>query len=164
MIEFIPIDQLSLLEDNPRRITKDQFDKLCKSLREDPDFFKARPCLVNKIPSKNVGYDLIVYAGNQRVRAASKLKWTQVPCIIESNLSKALMDSRVIKDNRSYGEFDYDLLLSNYDDDLLIDCGFTLDELKGYEGLKDLLGEEGKTEPDVKEKKQKTCPECGHSW
>lgn len=160
MIERIPIEDLNLLEDNPRLITKEQFDKLVKSLKEDPGFLDCRPVLVNRI-----GGDLIVYAGNQRVRAASKLKWKNIPCIVEENLSPSLMERRCILDNKSYGTWDMDLLMSGlYDDDLLIDCGFTLDELKGYEGIKDLLSEEGETEPDVKPKKKKVCPECGHVY
>ena len=105
MLEFIEISKLTLLENNPRRITKEQFDKLMKSLKEDPKFFELRPCLVNK-----TGETLTVYAGNQRLRAAMKLKWTQIPCIVEEDLSKARMDGRVLRDNLHYGEFDHDIL------------------------------------------------------
>jgi ParB-like chromosome segregation protein Spo0J len=151
MIEFIPIQNLSLLERNPRKINKVQFDKLCKSLKEDPGFLERRPCLVNK-----VGDDLIVYAGNQRVRAAQKLGWHQVPCIIDENLSSPIINSRVVKDNKTYGDFDYDILSSDWEIDELIDAGFTEVEL----GLDAMLG--GDEPPTKKEKKKKECPNCGH--
>src|SRR5436190_19736655 len=100
-----PIKSLKLLERNPRKITKNAMDKLCKSLSDDPSFFTNRPCLVHEKDGV-----LEVYAGNQRVRAATKLKWKEVPCIVESGLSDEVIKSRVIKDNKTYGEFDYDIL------------------------------------------------------
>lgn len=158
MIEFIEISKLTLLENNPRRITKEQFDKLLKSLKEDPKFFELRPCLVNQ-----VGDDLIVYAGNQRVRAALKLKWHQVPCIVEKDISKSHMDARVIKDNVTYGEFDYDILNASFDIDVLLEAGFTAEELTGdYGDLKEPIENPSEQNPEAKEKKQKECPQCGH--
>lgn len=154
MIRNLRIDDLTLLENNPRKITNDQFKKLCKSLKEDPGFFNARPCLVNKIDE-----DYIVYAGNQRVRAAQKLKWKDVPCIVEENLSQSLMDARVVKDNKTYGAFDYDILLSGlYDESMLIDAGFIQEELSGVENIELDLDD---VKPE-KKKKTKMCPNCGH--
>lgn len=149
-MKFISIDELTLLENNPRKITEDQFKKLCKSLKEDPQFFELRPCLVNKR-----GDELIVYAGNQRVRAAKKLGWHQVPCMVDDNLSESRMKSRVAKDNKTYGNWDYDLLLSDFDEDVLIDAGFLEIELTGPEDI-DL-----DLKKVTKDKKQKTCPSCG---
>lgn len=151
MIELIEIDKLTLLENNPRRITKDQFEKLKKSLEEDPMFFKLRPCLVNKI-----GNDLIVYAGNQRVRAASKLKWCHVPCIVEENVSETRMKSRAIKDNKTFGEWDFDVLNEHFEIDLILDAGFTAEELTGdYTSIADLVSidEEDDTTLSPKEDK-----------
>ena len=65
----VAISDLVLLERNPRKITGDQMKKLCDSLEKDPDFFKLRPVLVHEVDGI---YN--VYAGNQRVRAAQKLK------------------------------------------------------------------------------------------
>lgn len=160
MIEYIDISKLELLENNPRRITKDQFDKLMKSLKEDPDFFKLRPCLVNK-----VGDTLTVYAGNQRLRAALKLKWELVPCIVEENISESRMKARIIKDNVSMGEFDWDIVHSDFDIDLLLDSGLTNEELTGdYGDLKDQITDPSDKPVEGKEKKIKECPSCGHCW
>jgi len=154
MLEFIEISKLVLLENNPRRITKEQFNKLMKSLKEDPKFFEHRPCLVNKTDG-----ELIVYAGNQRVRAALKLGWKDVPCIVEENISKSRMDARVLKDNLHYGEFDLDLANSLYDIDLMLDCGFTAEELTGDYG--DLTEDIENPSDQNPEKKIKVCPKCG---
>lgn len=155
MIECVEIDKLSLSERNPRKITSTQFNKLVKSLREDPVFIEKRPILVNK-----VGEDLIVYAGHQRVRAASVLGWKMITCDIEINLSNTLMKSRMLKDNKTYGFFDDDILFCDYEEDELLDAGFLKIELDSGVGLEDDEGGKGKEA----KKRTKECPECGHKY
>lgn len=159
MTENVSIKSLTLLDKNPRKIHKNQFDKLVKSLQEDPNFFKARPCLVNHITDSN---KLVVYAGNQRVRAAKKLKWKEVPCIIDLNLDEEVMKSRTIKDNKNYGEFDYDIMGNEYDIQLLLDAGFVAEELLGnsFEEIQDTEDAQEKE----KNKKLTMCPQCGHEF
>lgn len=154
VIDYIKIKDLVLLEQNPRKITEPQFKKLCKSLEEDPEFFDARPCLVNLD-----GQIMTVYAGNQRVRAAQKLGWEEVPCIIHHDLTEDQMKARVVKDNKTYGEFDFDILSGSYEIEQLLDCGFTQFEL----GL-DSISPGDDDLPEKKEKKKKQCPECGHEF
>jgi ParB-like chromosome segregation protein Spo0J len=149
MIQNVPIDDLHLLERNPRTITEKQFKKLCKSLQTDPDFLQCRPILVNRVNDT-----LTIYAGNQRYRAAKYLNWTHVPCIIEDNLCPNIIKERIIKDNKSTGEFDFDILSSDYDVDELLDLGFTEFEL----GLDISSPHENIPKKD---KKKKTCPNCG---
>lgn len=116
----VDIKKLKLLEKNPRKISSDQMQKLCQSLESDPDFFLNRPCLVNQKDD-----ELHVYAGNQRISAAKKLKWKQVPCIIDKDLAPELIRERIIRDNVHHGEFDWDILKVEYDPLELIDMGFT---------------------------------------
>jgi DNA modification methylase len=146
-IEHIPISQLQPLERNPRRISKDQMAKLVKSLREDARFLECRPILVNHTTDDNGVHIYQVYAGNQRLQAAKRLKWRSVPCIIDMGLDENIMKSRIIKDNKTYGEFDYDILNNEYDD-YLLDAGFTEDELSGYSAQFEELGS---TEEDCNE-------------
>ena len=136
-------------------MTKDELTRLCESLINDPTFLRCRPVLVNEVEGI-----LNVYAGNQRVQAAKKLKWKEIPCIVEKDLSEELMKSRVLKDNKHAGEFDYDLLAAHYDIDELINCGFTPEELHlnlEHDELDSKSDEE-------KEKKLKCCPNCGHEF
>lgn len=141
MTENFPIKNLTLLERNPRKITKDQMDKLCKSITDDPAFLQNRPVLVNHTDGKH-----IVYAGNQRVRAAKILKMKDIPCIVENDLDPELVRQRVIKDNKTYGEFDFDILANEWDMDLLLDAGFGTEELLGA-SIEDLGStEEGENE------------------
>jgi ParB-like chromosome segregation protein Spo0J len=151
--ESVAIKHLTLLERNPRKISKEQLNKLCKSIAEDPEFLFNRPVLVNLVDGKH-----IVYAGNQRVRAAKSLKMEEIPCIIEKDLPYELVQKRILKDNKTYGEFDWDILANEYEIDMLLDCGFEADDLLGSVHEIDTNGigedkEEGK-------KSSKTCPHC----
>jgi len=136
VIQEIPLKKLTLLEKNPRKITKEQLEKLCKSLKDDPEFLKKRPILVNLV---NDVYH--VYAGNQRVQAAKKIGWKTIPCDVDENLDEALIKSRVIKDNKTYGEFDFDIIANEYDFDDLIEYGFSPEELLGKE-IEEILNED----------------------
>ncbi len=151
-IQKVSISKLKLLENNPRKITKEKFEELCKSLDDDPDFLWKRPCLVNQEGSK-----LIVYAGNQRVRAAKKLGWKEIPCIIDQKISKELMHKRTIRDNKASGDWDYDILANEWDYDILCEAGFTAEELTGS-----VIEDAGSDEEE--KKKTSTCPNCGHEF
>lgn len=150
-IEYINLEDLTLLENNPRTITKSQMEKLCESLKTDPDFLLKRPILVNH---KTDTYKMIVYAGNQRVQAAKQLGWKQIPCSVDRDLPQHIQDTRVIKDNKEFGDWDYDILADLFSVDTLIDCGFLEKEL----GI--IVEEENKP----KNKKMKACPNCGHEF
>jgi len=144
----LKITSLKLLENNPRTINKDKFDKLCKDMGEDPGFIERRPVLINKI-----GDTLNVYAGNQRVRAAKNLGWKEVPCIVDVNLDEKTMRKRVLEDNMHAGEWDYDMLANEWELDELIGAGFNPEDLVG-----NVLDSE---KPEKKPKKPKLCPHCG---
>ena len=110
IIQEVEIDKLIFLEDNPRKITAPQMKKLCESLKADTSFLYDRPVLVNRKDGK-----LYIYGGNQRVRAAQKLKWKKIPCSISDDLSDNQVKCRIIKDNKTYGEFDFDMLANNFE-------------------------------------------------
>jgi ParB-like chromosome segregation protein Spo0J len=153
-IQMVEIKKLNLLEKNPRKISKDELDKLCDSLIKDPGFLNSRPVLVNQIEVV-----LNVYAGNQRVQAAKKLKWKEIPCIIEKDLSDELIKQRILKDNKHAGVFDYDLLANEYDIETLIECGFTPEEL--HLNLTEEIESKEKKEEKVT---NQLCPNCGHEF
>lgn len=148
-ITLIPVKELKLNERNPRKIDKVQFDKLCLNILNDPEYFKMRPCLVNKIDN-----ELVVYAGNQRLRAAKKNGMTEVPCIVEENIPEDILRKRIVVDNIHNGEHDYDMLSSLYTTYELIELGFTSKELH-LDGLNSLTDDEGDKEEPCK------CESCG---
>jgi len=119
-IEYVPIEKLVLLDRNPRTIKDTNFKKLCDSLKRLPGYFHARPCLAN-----NASGELVVYAGNMRLRAAREIGLKEVPCIIEK-LSVKEQRERAIRDNVELGEWDFDLLSSDYEKEELDDMGVPL--------------------------------------
>lgn len=162
MIQDIEIKKLKLLDRNPRKITKEQMTKLEESIGFDPDFLRARPVLVRD----NDGI-LEVYAGNQRVRAAKALKWKTIPCIVNSKqeVPDELMHRRVVLDNISFGEFDYDILSSDFEAHELFEMGFTASQLDILMDSKEDLPEID--ESAIKEEDENefiACPKCSHMF
>lgn len=123
-IETKQLSQLTLLETNPRQISKENFQKLKESISKDKEFLNSRPILCYPEDGK-----LIIYAGNQRYRACQELKMTEVPVIIDPNATKETIKNRVILDNIEFGQWDFDVLANNWE----------LEELQGFKGLDSLL-------------------------
>lgn len=152
-IEYVATKELKPYEKNPRRISVEEFENLKVDLEEDKDFFHDRPLLVNRS-----GGVLTVYAGNQRLQAAKKLGWKEVPCIIRDDLDEETLRRRIIKDNKHRGEWDYDILANEFEVENLIKWGFSEKELLGL--IED--GQEIITEEDDEESEDGLpCPACG---
>ena len=111
--------QIDGLPVNPRQWQKDDIERLARSLQETPELFEMRPCIVYPHGDK-----YIVLGGNMRLTAARSLKLTEVPCVIvpEGTPTDKLKEI-VIKDNGSFGEWDYDALANEWDDLPLTDWG-----------------------------------------
>lgn len=111
--------QIDGLPINPRQWKKDDIERLARSLQETPELFEMRPCIVYPLGAK-----YIVLGGNMRLTAARSLKLTEVPCVIvpEGTPTDKLKEI-VIKDNGSFGEWDYDELANAWSDLPLEDWG-----------------------------------------
>lgn len=111
--------QITGLPTNPRQWTKDEMENLKKSIQETPELFEARGIIVYPKDGK-----YIVLGGNMRLSASKALKFKEVPCIVipeETPVDK--LKEIVIKDNGSFGEWDFDLLANEWDDLPLSDWG-----------------------------------------
>lgn len=113
----LALEEIKPNPNNPRFIKDKKYDKLLNSLREFPEMMDIRPIVVNK--------DHVVLGGNMRLRACIELGWEKVPVII-ANLSPAQEKEFVIKDNASFGEWDYEDLLKNWNVESLDDWGVDL--------------------------------------
>lgn len=82
-IEYRQLDELKKLENNPRTIKKKDFETLKKSVKENPDYFEARPLIL----SDRTG-ELVIIAGNMRYEAAKALGMEQVPTVTLHGLSE----------------------------------------------------------------------------
>lgn len=113
--------QLEWLPRNPRQWTQTDIDNTARSIAEDEDFLEDRPLLV--VPNGD-GY--IVFAGNLRREGAKKQKMKTVPAVVyhpETDEDRLTVKRRAMKDNGSYGAWDYDALANEWDDLPLADWG-----------------------------------------
>jgi hypothetical protein len=121
-MQKILIEKLRENPKNPRSINEENFARLKRDMSDDPRYVEKRPLLVYEEPtSKN----LIVYAGNMRLKAAKDLGWKEVPIDIDKDvteggvLNEDLMLKRAMRDNEEYGYTDTDKLKKFYPADAL---------------------------------------------
>lgn len=117
-IQTIDIRTLVPNPKNPRKISKTQMEKLKKSILEFPQMLNIRPVIVDE--------DMVVLAGNMRLQALIELEWEQVPYIQIENLTDEQKKEFVVKDNLSYGEWEWDSLLMDWNQELLLDWGLDI--------------------------------------
>lgn len=111
--------QIPGLPMNPRQWTKSDVDKLARSLKETPELFEARPIIVTPNDGK-----YIILGGNLRYEGARTNKDKDAPCIIiPEGTPIEKMKEIVIKDNGSFGAWDWDMLANEWDDHPLSDWG-----------------------------------------
>ena len=113
--------QIDGLPANPRTWTKDELERLKKSLQETPELMLARGVLAfPDVASEN----LAALGGNMRHAAAKSLKEKTVPTVVYplDTPAEKLMEI-VIKDNGSMGEWDVDALANEWDNGRLPDWG-----------------------------------------
>lgn len=120
--EIIKIDFIKVNPNNPRLIKDDKFKKLVKSIKEFPEMLNIRPIVVNK--------DMIVLGGNMRLKACKEAGLKEVPIIIADNLTEEQQREFLIKDNVSGGEWDWEVLSNEWDNEELEAWGLDLPELK----------------------------------
>ena len=112
--------QINDIPQNPRRIDKEKFKELCKSIKALPELTEAREIIV--YPLKG---NYIALGGNMRLNAYSELGWEKVPvCILPEDMPTKKLREIVIQDNNSFGETDWDMIANEWDMEELDDWGF----------------------------------------
>ncbi|MGN6491057.1 MAG: ParB N-terminal domain-containing protein [Agriterribacter sp.] len=126
------IGQVPGLPRNPRFIRTEKFERLQKSIQDHPEMLHLREI----IAYDNNG-ELIVIAGNMRLRACIELGIKQVPVkILPSITSVEQLQAYTIKDNVRFGENDWDALANEWDETKLTDWGMDIPAFK-TEGKED---------------------------
>ena len=120
----VNINDLKETEHNPRQITKKEFEKLKKSLQEDPEFLEAREIVVDE--------NLTILGGHQRIKALKDMGKKEVEVKQVIGWSKEKKRRFVIKDNIQNGEWDMDELANHWDDLPLEEW---IDEVKPYKEI-----------------------------
>mgnify|MGYP003648961954 FL=1 len=121
IIEIRKISELKFAEYNPRTISKKEYKDLKASLSK---FGLIDPIIINSSKDRHN----IIIGGHQRSRAWLDLGNDTIPCVI---LDLPINDEMELnlRLNKNGGKFDDDLLLNYFDEELLFDVGFTVNDL-----------------------------------
>lgn len=140
VIEIANINLVNLNPNNPRIIKDDKFKKLVQSIKDFPEMLHIRPIVVNG--------DMVVLGGNMRYRACKEAGLKQIPIIKAENLTEDQQKEFIIKDNISGGEWDWDILSSEWDAEQLDEWGLDIPDFKGadHEDLSDQISSQFKIE------------------
>lgn len=113
--ETVKISEIKLNPNNPRLIKDDKFKKLVKSIQDFPEMLDIRPIVVNS--------DMIILGGNMRFKACKEAGLKEIPIIIADNLTEEQQREFLIKDNTSGGEWDFEMLANEWDNEELSEWG-----------------------------------------
>ena len=151
-VEYRPLESLKPLENNPRYIKEEDFERLCASVQNNPELFEAQPIIL----SDRTG-ELVIIAGNQRYRAAKEVGLKEVPTVLLTGLTEQKEKEIIIRTNITNGKWDYDRLANDdWSIEDLDDWGLNVDFLKTDEDTNiDDFFEEASTDDAKKAKNVK---------
>lgn len=107
-VEYRPLESLKPLENNPRYIKEEDFERLCASVQNNPELFEAQPIIL----SDRTG-ELVIISGNQRYRAAKEVGLKEVPTVLLTGLTEQKEKEIIIRTNITNGKWDYDRLAND---------------------------------------------------
>ena len=140
MKQKVNIARVKKNESNPRFIKDAKFKKLVKSIKEFPEMLETRPIVVDE--------NMVILGGNMRFEACKAAGLFEVWIDQVEGWSEAQKREFIVKDNVGFGEWDWDVLASDYDHDLLIDWGMDIPEfVEGDEFGTDFDLPDGEKEP-----------------
>ena len=116
-VKVVKITEIKANPNNPRILKDDKFKKLVTSIEKFPEMADVRPIVVNM--------DMVVIGGNMRLRAMKEVGWKEAPVQIV-DWTEEQQKEFIIKDNLGYGEWDWDDLANNWDEQELTDWGLDI--------------------------------------
>jgi hypothetical protein len=129
-MERLPVKTLKANPNNPRVIRDEKFKKLVKSIQEFPEMLEARPVVVNP--------DMVVLGGNMRLKALREAGVEEAPVYVAS-WDEVKQRQFIIKDNVGFGEWDWDALANEWNEEELQEWGL---DIPGFDLDADGLGED----------------------
>ncbi len=121
MAEKIKLSTIKLNEANPRLIKDEKFKQLCKSIKDLPNMMELRPIIID--------VNNVIQGGNMRFNALKELGYKEIP---ETWVKRAEfftpdeLKEFIIKDNLSFGEWDWSMLANEWDTDKLQEWGLDI--------------------------------------
>ena len=128
-VKVVKITEIKANPNNPRILKDDKFKKLVTSIEKFPEMADVRPIVVNM--------DMVVIGGNMRLRAMKEVGWKEAP-VQMVDWTEEQQKEFIIKDNLGYGEWDWDDLANNWDEQELTDWGLDIPNFLDEQEQKDL--------------------------
>lgn len=130
--------QIAGVPKNPRLIKDQNYQKLKKSIEDNPEMLGARELLV--YPLDDI---FVIIGGNMRYRAAVELGYKELPCkILPPETSPEQLRAIVIKDNVAFGENDWEMLANEWESEELENWGVEIPDF-------DKISQEDKEDIDL---------------
>lgn len=118
----VAISKIKSNPDNPRIIKDEKFKQLVKSIKDFPQMLELRPIVVDS--------DMVVLGGNMRLKACVEAGLKEVDILVADQLTEDQKKEFIIKDNVGFGEWDWDMLANEWDNELLSEWGL---EVPGFD-------------------------------
>ncbi len=115
MLHQVKVEKIKSNPNNPRVIKGNKFKKLVQSIKDFPEMLKLRPIVVNK--------EMIVLGGNMRLKACIDAGLKEVWIAKAWELTPEQEQEFIVKDNSSFGEWDWDILGNEWNSVQLEDWG-----------------------------------------
>lgn len=118
MIKKVNIQEVKENEFNPRFISESKFKKLVKSIKEFPQMLEKRPIVVDE--------EMVVLGGNMRLKACLEAGLNEVYISVAEGWTEKQKQEFIIKDNVSFGQWDWDILANNWESASVVEWGLDL--------------------------------------
>ena len=118
MKQKISIAKIKSNKNNPRFINDSKFKRLVKSIKDFPEMLEKRPIIVDE--------NFIVLGGNMRLKACKKAGLKEIWIDQVTDWTEEQKNEFIIKDNSGFGEWDWDILLNEWEVKDLYDWGLDI--------------------------------------
>tara|TARA_R110002126_G_scaffold35199_3_gene108582 strand:- start:1826 stop:2365 length:540 start_codon:yes stop_codon:yes gene_type:complete len=115
MKKQVKISEIKNNTNNPRIIKDDKFKKLVKSIKEFPQMLEKRPIVVDET--------MMVLGGNMRLKACIEAGLKEVWVDVAEGWTEDQKKEFIIKDNVGFGEWDWDAIANEWEQENLDDWG-----------------------------------------
>jgi len=132
-VHNLEINKIKENPNNPRKIDDNSLKRLKQSIKDFPQMLDIRPLVVDN--------NNVVLGGNMRLKALKDLGYTNINVVYVDNLTEEQKKEFIIKDNLSYGEWDWNILNVEWNIQELSEWGMEIvnfiEEDLSYEDLVD---------------------------
>ena len=156
-VEEISVDLLKPAEYNPRYLSNKKFEDIKDSLEK---FGFVDPVIVNNNPER----EFVIIGGHQRAKVAKEIGIERVP-VVYLNLTLEEEKELNVRLNKNVGEWDFEVLKKEFDNEDLIDWGFSESDIKlGFEEIEKLSEEATTEDKKIQEKKYPIIPKYNEKY